>query len=48
LASSSNTSIGLRQAKNVPLTHLAAGKALVLDNAPLLVLLAILLAHRSA
>jgi hypothetical protein len=41
-------SIDLAEIENVPLTHLAAGNALVPDNAPVAVLLAVLLANRAA
>src|SRR5215467_15106197 len=41
-------SIDLAEIENVPLTHLAAGNALVLDNAPVAVLLAVLLTNRAA
>jgi hypothetical protein len=40
--------VDLAETKNVALTHLAAGNALVFDNAPLAVLLAVLLASRRA
>jgi hypothetical protein len=41
-------SIDLAEIENMPLKLLGSGNALVLDNAPVAVLIAVLLANRSA